>query len=108
MPAYPASRSRPRARHGFPASLQAPLSRTLRLLRATVSGLLQTQAPEAQVRADSSGVVRAGAPGRRLRRDFRRLAHAAFAVASALSRLARVAQARIHRRVDDEPRRHET
>src|SRR5215213_381135 len=108
MPTNPASRSRPRPRHRFPASLQAPVSRTLRLVCATLPGLLQTQAEEPEVCAAPPRMVRTGASGRRLRRDFRRLAHAAFAMASPLSWLARVVQTRIHRRADDESRRHET
>ena len=71
-------------------------------------GLLQTQTEEPEVRAAPAGVVRAGASRGRLRRDVCRLADAAFAVATPLSRLAGVAQARVHRRVDERARGHET
>ena len=71
-------------------------------------GFLQAKTEEPEIRSAPAGLVRAGASGRRLCRDVCRLAHTALAMATSLSRLAGIAQARIHRRVDERSRRHKT
>src|SRR2546423_8595610 len=108
MHAHPATRSRSRARHRLSLAFQAPASRTLRLFCPTLSRLLQTKTEEPQIRAASARLVRAGAPGGRLRRNVCCLAHIALSMATPLSWLASVAEARIHRRVDAGTRRSET
>src|ERR1041385_590467 len=108
MPAHSPPRGRPRPRHGFSPALQTPASRALRLFCATLSGLLQAETQKSKICVAPACVVRPGTSSGRLRRDVRRLADAAFAMAASLSRLARVAKARVHRRTDDEPGRHET
>src|SRR5215218_8292699 len=108
MHADPPSRGRSRPRHRLSPALQTPAPRALRLVRATISRLLQTEAEESQVCTSPARLVRAGASRGRLRRDVCRVAHTALAMATSLSRLAGVAETRVSRRVDDRARGHET
>src|SRR6476646_11869683 len=95
MHAHSETRSRARAGQRVPFAFQTALDSHLRFVRPKISAVIQTKAEQPSLCFESRRVVRAGASGRRFRRDVRGLVAAAFELAPSLSRLAGVAQTRI-------------
>src|ERR1044072_298144 len=98
MHADSSSRGGTCARHRLSSALQTSLARALRIVRQTVSGFLQTETEKPALRAPPADLVCAGPSSRGLCGDVCSLAHAAFALAASLQRLAGAAEVGVHRR----------
>ena len=103
--AHPAARDRPRDRHRLPAAPAQVVARRVRQGLAALSVALLPAARQPALRAAPRPLVRAEPSHRGFRRDLRRLAAAALALAQPVRGLAGAAQARVRRRDDARPAR---
>src|SRR5689334_19021739 len=98
MHAHPAARGGARDPARLPTPSPRGLSTNIWQVFHEVSDVVSTEPDEPAVRPAPARVLCAGAPGRGLRRDLRRLAAAAGALAEALRRMARAEEARVRGR----------